>query len=145
MRNKQDSSDATKIISIDETAVKDKLNEVVRDTVEEMLNTLLDQEAEKLCNVRKRERKEDRKDTRAGHYQRSLHTKAGSVTLNVPKLRNLPFETGIIERYRRRESSVEEAMIEMYLAGVLVRRVEDITEALWVTKVSPGTVSQLNK
>lgn len=40
------------------------------------------------------------------------------------------FETAIIERYRRRESSVEEALIEMYLAGVSVRRVEDITEAL---------------
>jgi putative transposase len=51
----------------------------------------------------------------------------------------------IIERYRRRESSVEEALIEMYLAGVSVRRVEDITEALWGTRVSPGTVSNLNK
>ena len=51
----------------------------------------------------------------------------------------------IIERYRRRESSVEEALIEMYLAGVSVRRVEDITEALWGSKVSPSTISELNK
>ena len=50
-----------------------------------------------------------------------------------------------IERYRRRESSVEEALIEMYLAGISVRRVEDITEALWGTRVSPSTVSNLNK
>ena len=41
--------------------------------------------------------------------------------------------------------SVEEALIEMYLAGVSVRRVEDITEALWGTRVSPSTVSDLNK
>jgi putative transposase len=67
------------------------------------------------------------------------------VTLKVPRLRSLPFETQIIERYRRRESSVEEAMIEMYLAGVSVRRVEDITEALWGTRVSPSTVSELNQ
>jgi transposase-like protein len=67
------------------------------------------------------------------------------VTLKVPKLRMQTFETAIIERYRRRESSVEEALIEMYLAGVSVRRVEDITEALWGTRVSPGTVSNLNK
>ena len=46
------------------------------------------------------------------------------------------FETAIIERHRRRESSVEEALIEMYLAGVSVRRVEDITEALWGSGVS---------
>ena len=63
----------------------------------------------------------------------------------MPKLRKQTFETAIIERYQRRESSVEEALIEMYLAGVSVRRVEDITEALWGTKVSPGTVSNLNK
>ena len=41
--------------------------------------------------------------------------------------------------------SVEEALIEMYLAGVSVRRVEDITEALWGGKVSPATISELNK
>ena len=65
--------------------------------------------------------------------------------MKVPKLRTLSFETAIIERYRRRESSVEEALIEMYLAGISVRRVEDITETLWGTRVSPGTVSNLNK
>ena len=68
-----------------------------------------------------------------------------TVRLKVPKLRAQTFETAIIERYRRRESSVEEALIEMYLAGVSVRRVEDITEALWGARVSPSTVSELNK
>lgn len=72
-------------------------------------------------------------------------TQAGEVNLKVPKLRKLTFETSIIERYKRREASVEEALIEMYLAGVSVRRVEDVTEALWGTKVSPGTISELNK
>jgi hypothetical protein len=67
------------------------------------------------------------------------------MRLRVPKLRARTFETAITERYGRRESSVEEALIEMYLAGVSVRRVEDITEALWGTRVSPSTVSDLNK
>jgi len=57
-------------------------------------------------------------------YERKLQTKAGEVMLRIPKLRMQTFETAIIERYRRRESSVEEALIEMYLAGVSVRRVE---------------------
>jgi transposase-like protein len=91
------------------------------------------------------ERSADRVDTRAGHYERQLHTKAGEVTLKVPKLRSLPFETAIIERYQRREISVEEALVEMYLAGVSVRRVEDITQALWGTRVSPSSVSELNQ
>ena len=92
---------------------------------------LLDAEADALCGASRYERSPDRVDRRAGHYDRKLHTKAGEVTLKMPKLRKQPFETAIIERYRRRESSVEEALIEMYIAGVSVRRVEDITEALW--------------
>ena len=130
---------------IDETRIRDHLGELVRDTVEETLNQLLDAEAEQLCNAARYERTEARRDTRAGHYQRKLQTTAGEVTVKVPKLRQLKFETAIIERYRRRESSVEETLIEMYLAGVSVRRIEDITEALWGTRVSPGTVSNLNK
>jgi putative transposase len=111
----------------------------------ETLNALLEAEADRLCNAQRYERSEARRDTRAGHYERKLQTKAGEVRLKVPKLRAQTFETAIIERYRRRESSVEEALIEMYLAGVSVRRVEDITEALWGMRVSPSTVSDLNK
>ena len=48
----------------------------------------------------------------------------------MPQLKGVSFETAIIARYRRRESSVKEALIEMYLAGVSVHRVENITEAL---------------
>ena len=134
-----------RVIKIDEGQVQAHLQEMVIDTVEQTLNGYLDEEAEKLCGAKRYERTASRKDYRAGHYKRKLHTKAGEVELNVPKLRSLPFETAIIERYRRRESSVEEALVEMYLAGVSVRRVEDITEALWGTKVSPSTVSTLNK
>lgn len=134
-----------KVIQIDEKQIRQHLGELVRGSVEETLNELLDAEADKLCNAARYERTQSRQDTRAGHYKRKLHTKAGEVSLNVPKLRQQKFETAIIERYRRRESSVEEAMIEMYLAGVSVRRVEDITQALWGTRVSPGTVSNLNQ
>ena len=125
--------------------VSSSSGEVVRGSVEETLNALLDAEADQLCNAARYERTEARRDTRAGTYERKLHTKAGEVKLKVPKLRQQTFETAIIERYRRREASVEEALIEMYFAGVSVRRVEDITQALWGTKVSPSTLSELNK
>ena len=133
------------VITIDDERIKSHLDRVVRGSVEETLNTLLDAEADRLCNAQRYERSVARRDTRAGHYERKLQTKAGEVKLQIPKLRTQTFETAIIERYRRRESSVEEALIEMYLAGVSVRRVEDITEALWGTRVSPSTVSSLNK
>ena len=101
-----------KIIHINEEQIKDHLGEMVRGTVEETLNEMLEQEAEQLVGAERYERTEGRKDTRAGHYNRNLETKAGKVRLRVPKLRNLSFETAIIERYKRREASVEEALIE---------------------------------
>ena len=135
----------SQVIRIDEAQIQQHLGEMVRSTVEQTLNGLLDAEADQLCNARRYEHTEGRTDQRAGHYQRKLHTQAGEVELKMPKLRQAKFETAIIERYRRRESSVEEALMEMYLAGVSVRRVEDITEALWGMRVSAGAVSDLNQ
>ena len=133
------------IIRLDEAQLREHLDGKITESVEDTLNGLLDAEADRLCGAGRYARSADRVDTRAGHYERKLHTNAGEVNLKVPKLRSLPFETQIIERYRRKESSVEESLMEMYLAGVSVRRVEDITQALWGVKVSPSTVSDLNQ
>jgi len=134
-----------KIVQLNEEIIKTELKELVRNSVEETLNGLLETEANQLTNAARYERTEERQGYRSGHYSRNLTTTSGDVTLKMPKLKGVSFETAIIERYRRRESSVEEALIEMYLAGVSVRRVEDITEALWGSKVSPSTISGLNK
>lgn len=143
--SKESPKPLSKVVHIDEAKIRDHLGLVVRDTVENTLNQMLEAEADQLCGAKKYERSADRTTTRAGSYTRKLQTRAGEVTLKVPKLRSLPFETAIIERYRRREISVEEALVEMYLAGVSVRRVEDITEQLWGSRVSPSTVSELNQ
>ena len=145
MKEENEGRPMGQVIKIDEARIRDHLGEMVRGTVEETLNAMLDAEADELCGAGRYERSADRVDTRAGSYDRTLHTSAGEVKLKVPKLRQQVFETAIIERYRRREASVEESLIEMYLAGVSVRLVEDITEALWGTRVSPATVSNLNK
>lgn len=145
MKTEESVKNLNKVIKIDEAKIKNHLGEMVRSTVEETLNDMLNAEADQLCNARRYEHTDSRTAGRAGHYKRKLHTRAGQVELKVPKLRMAKFETAIIERYKRRESSVEEALMEMYLAGVSVRRVEDITEALWGMRVSAGTVSDLNK
>ena len=134
-----------KIVQLNEEVIKGQLKELVCRSVEETLNELLENEAEKLTQAARYERYEQRQGYRSGYYNRNLTTTSGDVTLKVPKLKRLFFETAIFERYRHRKSSVGEALIEMYLAGVSVRRVEDITEALWGTKVSPSTISELNK
>ena len=134
-----------KIVQLNEEVIKGEIKELVRGSVEETLNELLEKEAESLTQAARYERSEAGQGYRSGHYDRNLTTTSGDVTLHVPRLKGVSFETAIIERYRRRESSVEEALIEMYLAGVSVLRVEDITEALWGSKVSPATISELNQ
>ena len=106
------------------------LRELVRQTVEDTLNALLEEEADDLVGAERYERTAGREAYRAGHYDRRLATTSGEVTLHMPKLKGMRFTTAIVERYRRRETSVEEAMIEMYLAGVSTRRIKDVSEVL---------------
>ena len=118
---------------------------LVAKTVEETPDALLDEEADQLVNAGRYERADERQAYRSGHYKRKLVVSAVEVELSMPKLRGATFTTQIIERYRRRESSVEEAMMETCLAGVSTRRIEDVSEILWGSSVSKGTVSNLNQ
>ena len=120
-----------KIIQFDDAMFESKLDALVRVKVEQTINAMLDAEADEIANVARYERKTDRKAFRAGHYERTLTAKAGKLSLKVPKLKGALFGSAVIERCRRRESSVEEALMEMYLAGVGTRRVDDTGRLLW--------------
>ena len=133
------------IVTLNEESLRSDLRELVRKTVEDTLNGLLEAEADDLVGAGRHGRAAEREAYRAGHYDRGLTTSSGEVTIRMPKLKRARFTTAIIERYRRRESSVEEAMIEMYLAGVSTRRIEDVSEILWGSSVSAATVSNLNE
>ncbi len=67
------------LVQVDEAQVRAHLDQLVRRTVEETLNGLLDAEADRLCRAKRYERSPERADTRAGHYERRLETKAGPV------------------------------------------------------------------
>ena len=95
------------IIQLNEELIKRNLKELVKNSVEETLNALLDHEADELVNAGKYERTGARQGYRSGHYDRNFSTTAGDVTLHVPKLKGIRFETAIIERYRRRECREE--------------------------------------
>lgn len=95
---------------------------------------MLDEEADQLVGAGPHERTDERGFT----------TTSGRVTLKMPKLKGMRFATAVVERYKRRETSVEEAIIEIHLAGVSTRRIEDVGEILWGAGVSAGTVSNLN-
>lgn len=133
------------IVTLNEESLRGDLRELVRQTVEDTLNGLLEEEADDLVGAERYERTAGREAYRAGHYDRRLATTSGEVTLRMPKLKGMRFTTAIVERYRRRETSVEEAMTGMYLAGVSTRRIEDVSEILWGSSVSASTVSNLNE
>lgn len=77
----KDTRTMSKVVQIDEARIQDHLGELVRGTVEESPNSMLDAEADALCGARRYERSPDRVDNRAGE-----------VTLNIPKLRRQTFE-----------------------------------------------------
>lgn len=133
------------IVTLNEESLRSDLRELVRKTVEDTLNGLLEAEADDLVGAERYERTAEREAYRAGHYDRGLTTSSGEVTIHMPKLKGARLATAAIERYRRREAGVEEAMIEMYLAGVSTRRIEDVSEILWGSSVSAATVPDLNE
>ena len=129
------------ILQVDQAMLETTLDRMVRKSVEETLNAMLDAEADEIAGAARYERSGDRKAYRAGHYERDLTVKAGKMSLKVPKLKGAVFESAVIERYRRREESVEEALIDMYLAGVSTRQVDDVSQLLWGDRMPSQTLS----
>ena len=129
------------IIQIDQNLLETRLDRLVAEKVTELLNAMLDAEADEIANAARYERTGERRAYRAGHYERKLTAKAGRLELKVPKLKGAVFESAVIERYRRREESVEEALIDMYLAGVSTRQVDDISQLLWGERMPSQTLS----
>ena len=129
------------ILQVDQAMLETTLDRMVGKSVEETLNAMLDAEADEITGAARYERSGERKAYRAGHYERDLTVKAGKMSLKVPKLKGAVFESAVIERYRRREESVEEALIDMYLAGVSTRQVDDVSQLLWGDRMPSQTLS----
>ena len=101
------------IAALNEESLRPDLRELVRKTVGDTLNGLLEAEADKLVGAERHGRAAEREAYRAGHCDRGLATSSGEVTIRMPKLKGARLATAAIERHRRREAGVEEAMIEM--------------------------------
>ena len=130
-----------KIIQFDDAMFESELDALVRVKVEQTINAMLDAEADEIAAAARYGRKTGRKAFRAGHCERTLAAKAGKLSLKVPELKGALFGSAVIERCRRRESSVEEALMEMCLAGVSTRRVDDISRLPWGERMSSRTLS----
>ena len=132
------------ILQVDQAMLETTLDRVVRKTVEETLDAMLDAEADEITGAARYERSAGRKAYRAGHYERDPSVKAGRMSLKVPKLKGAIFSSAVIDRYRRREESVEEALIAgegrghgmesrklRCFASMFVRQVRQCFSAVW--------------
>ena len=108
-----------------------------------VINEIMKAESEEQLGASKHERTEGRTDYRNGYRERELTTRIGTITLQVPRHRNVPFHTMIFEQYKRSEASLIATMVQMVIAGVSTRKVEKVVETLCGTGFSKSTVSRL--
>lgn len=105
-------------------------NESFTYLMEKVLNAILLAESEEQIGAGKHERSEERKNYRNGTRERSLVTRIGSITLRVPRHREVPFVTMIFDNYQRSEAALISTMIEMVVQGVSTRKVSNVVEEL---------------
>jgi transposase-like protein len=116
----------------------------VRQGVKAVLEEVLQEEMAEHLQAGYRELTPTRRGERNGYYQRNLVTPAGKIErLEVPRDREGEFVTEVFERYKRMTGDVEEAVLEMYLSGISVRKITGVTEALSRVRVGKDAVSRI--
>jgi putative transposase len=116
----------------------------VRQSVKAVLEEILEEEMTQHLGAGYRELTPTRRGERNGHYTRNLVTPAGKIErLEVPRDREGEFVTEVFERYKRMTGDVEEAVLEMYLSGISVRKIAGVTDALSKVKVGKDAVSRI--
>ena len=116
----------------------------VRQGVKAVLEEVLQEEMTQHLEAGYRELTPTRRGERNGHYVRNLVTPAGKIErLEVPRDREGEFVTEVFERYKRMTGDVEEAILEMYLSGISVRKIAGVTDALSKVRIGKDAVSRI--
>lgn len=116
----------------------------VRQGVKVVLEEVLQEEMTQHLEAGYRELTPTRQGERNGYYQRNLVTPAGKIErLEVPRDREGEFVTEVFERYKRMTGDVEEAILEMYLSGISVRKIAGVTDALSKVRIGKDAVSRI--
>ena len=118
-------------------------NEALKFLMERILNSIMKAESEEQLGAPRYERTQERQDYRNGVRERKLNTRIGTLVLEVPRHRNEPFHTMVLENYKRSEASLIATMVQMVIAGVSTRKVAKVVETLCGTSFSKSTVSAL--
>jgi transposase-like protein len=126
-----------------QASIHELFQERMRLNIRHTLVTILEEEVNNFIEAALYQRTATRKDYRNGYYERDLVTTVGEVEdLRVPRTRN-GFRTELFERYQRRQSELDEAILEMFVKGVSMEQVGNVVETLTGTHPSPSTVSRV--
>ncbi len=120
-------------------STKDGLSELL----ESVLNQVLEAEMAAKLGAEAHERTDTREGYRNGHRTRTLYTRVGPLTLQVPQTRDGSFSTEIFKRYQRSEQAFVLGLMEMFVNGVSTGKVSKITEELCGVSFSKSLVSSL--
>ena len=118
--------------------------DLIRESVEMVLQALIDAEATTIIGAAPHERTETRTNQRNGTRPRLLATKAGDVNLAIPKLRHGSFFPSVLDRRRRIDRALYAVVMESYVHGVSTRKVDDLVAALGAASgISKSEVSRI--
>jgi transposase-like protein len=119
--------------------------DLLRELVQQVVQHVLELEMEESLGAERSERTPGRLGYCSGYYSRGLTTRVGKLELRVPQDRQGRFRTEVFERYQRSEKALVGALAEMYVRGVLTRKVKAITEELCGHEFSASSISRINQ
>jgi transposase-like protein len=135
---------------IDRNELADKLVETansaedpLRAMAEMIADFVMEAEVTAKVGAEPHERTAERTTHRNGHRERRWDTRLGTLTLNVPKLREGGYVPSFIEHRKRSEQALISVIQEAVVKGVSTRKIESVLEQLGIAGVSAGQVSQL--
>lgn len=125
--------------------LSDNREDAFRTLLTESLNSILQAESTAQLGAEPYERSVTRSDSRNGSRNRNLNTRIGTITLAVPRHRNVPFHTLVFDNYSRSEAALVTTMAEMVVNGVSTKKVARVMETLCGKSYSKSTVSEACK
>jgi putative transposase len=118
--------------------------DLMRDLLSTFINALLSAQADTVCGASYGTRSDDRRNRRNGYRHRDLDTRAGTIDVAIPKLREGTFfPDWLLERHRRAEAALTTVVATCYLLGVSTRRMDKLVRTLGITGLSKSKVSEM--
>ncbi len=115
----------------------------LRELVQDAAQRLMDIEVAAVCGAGHGERSPERENQRNGYRPRQWDTRAGTIGLNIPKLRKGSYFPTFLEPRRTAEKALMAVIQEAYIHGVSTRAVDDLVRAMGLTGTSKSQVSRL--